>query len=48
METRQVLAWHFTPSDLLELARLCIAGAVLVVLNSACDRIEAWVDRRVT
>jgi len=44
MSTRQVLRWHFSPADLLELARLSILGAVLVVLDGVCGRIERWID----
>lgn len=46
MTTRHVLRWHHTARDLLDLAALAIAGAVLVVLDRACGVVEGWIDGR--
>lgn len=44
--TRDVLRWNEGARDLLDLAALAIAGAVLVVLDAACDVVERWIDER--
>lgn len=44
MTPRRILAWHFTPLDLLELARLSLLGALLVALDRACTAVERRID----
>lgn len=44
--TRATLRWHWTAAGLVELARLCVLGAVLVALDGACGRVERWIDGR--
>ena len=44
MTLRSILRWHFSPADLLELARLSLLAAVLVVLDAACGAIERRID----
>jgi len=44
MSIRDLLRWHFSPSDLLELARLSLLAAALVALDAACGAIERRID----
>lgn len=44
MRTRTVLRWNVSPRDALELALFVSGCAALVVLDAACERLEAWVD----
>ena len=44
--TRDVLRWSLSACDLLRLGQLAAGGALLVVLDAACARIEAWLDQR--
>lgn len=44
MTPRRILAWHFTPRDLLELARLSLLGALLVALDRACTAVERRIE----
>lgn len=46
MRTRDVLRWHLSPAELLELARLSVLGAVLVALDAACGRLERWIGHK--
>lgn len=46
MRTREVIALHWSPRDLVELARLCAAAALLTALDAACGRVERWIDER--
>jgi len=44
MKTREVLRWNESVRDLLDLAALSIAGAILVALDAACDVVERFID----
>lgn len=46
MTTRDVLRWNLSARDMTDIATMALAGAVLVLLEAASSRIEAWLDRR--
>jgi hypothetical protein len=42
--TREVIRWHFSPLDCLQLAGIALAGFALVVLELAASRLERVID----
>lgn len=42
--TRDVIGWHWSVGDLVALAQLAAAGALLVALDHAAQRLERWMD----
>lgn len=44
MRTRDLLVWHWSAGDLLYIAGIALAGAVVVALDRASSRLERWID----
>lgn len=44
VKTRDVLAWHWSAGDLLYIAGIALAGAMVVALDRASNRLERWID----